>query len=253
MSDERELEMQRAALELRQFEGYVKKPENLFFGRCQEMDTKDTEMRADEDPGNEPQSKWQKASRKGTATQETRPAEPGTGQLLPEEAASAPGGRRRRRENPGRSKRLTKLVLRQADTLAYLELDMGFMVFLKTSMRPRLPTEEETTEVKQWAIVTDLFKAAEQWHARKSEDPTSLNATLWATLMHCMITALLVRVESLVGNDTGLRSSRAAGACRRRQAQLTYIAMERLSFNAVWHLVGATVRPSKLGRGPLER
>ena len=90
-------------------------------------------------------------------------------------------------------------------------------------MRPRLPTEEETTEVKQWAIVTDLFKAAEQWHARKSEDPTSLNATLWATLMHCMITALLVRVESLVGNDTGLRSSRAAGACRRRQVPLPQV------------------------------
>ena len=40
---------------------------------------------------------------------------------------------------------------------------------------------------------------------------------------------------------------------RCQEAHLTYIAMERLSFNAVWHLVGATVCPSKLGIGPLER
>ena len=31
---------------------------------------------------------------------------------------------------------------------------------------------------------------------------------------------------------------------RCQEAHLTYIAMERLSFNAVWHLVGATVCPS---------
>lgn len=54
-------------------------------------------------------------------------------------------------------------------------------------------------------------------------------------------------------HDGGHRSFHLELHKRYQEAHLTYIAMERLSFNAVWHLVGATVCPSKLGIGPLER
>ena len=54
-------------------------------------------------------------------------------------------------------------------------------------------------------------------------------------------------------HDGGHRSFHLELHKRCQEAHLTYIAMERLSFNEVWHLVGATVCPSKLGIGPLER
>ena len=40
---------------------------------------------------------------------------------------------------------------------------------------------------------------------------------------------------------------------RCRESQEVYVAFERMSYNAVWHIVGTTIRPSKLGRGPLEK
>ena len=41
---------------------------------------------------------------------------------------------------------LCRLVLRQADTIAYLQMDLGFMLFLKTSMKPKLHGETDTTK-----------------------------------------------------------------------------------------------------------
>ena len=60
--------------------GVCAEADNLFSHNCpfrrpahllprQEMDTKDTEKRAGEDPSTEPQSKWQKASGKGDSNQ----------------------------------------------------------------------------------------------------------------------------------------------------------------------------------------
>ena len=37
------------------------------------------------------------------------------------------------------------------------------------------------------------------------------------------------------------------------ESQHTYSAFERLAFNSVMHLIGGSLRPCKLGRGPLEK
>ena len=34
---------------------------------------------------------------------------------------------------------------------------------------------------------------------------------------------------------------------------MVYQLLERMSFSPLWHLAGGTMRPSKLGRGPLEK
>ena len=40
---------------------------------------------------------------------------------------------------------------------------------------------------------------------------------------------------------------------RCQEAQVVYQLLERMCFSSLWHLVGGTMRPSKLGRGPLEK
>eukprot|EP00439_Symbiodinium_sp_Y106_P035989 s1005_g4.t1 len=106
-------------------------------------------------------------------------------------------------------KELCRLVLRQADTVAYLQMDLGFMLFLKTSMKPKLPVEEETT--KQWAIVNNLYKTAQAWHAKKSSDPDSLTNTLRTTLVYCMMTTLQERITALETSQEDVRRLESLG------------------------------------------
>ena len=40
---------------------------------------------------------------------------------------------------------------------------------------------------------------------------------------------------------------------RCQEAQVVYQLLERMSRNSVWHLLGGSMRQSKLGRGPLEK
>ncbi|CAE6916579.1 unnamed protein product [Symbiodinium sp. CCMP2592] len=295
------------------------------------MDTKDADKRASPEasgtPAQEPPQKWQKASGKGDGLQASDARRNGSPLLV--EATATSGGveveTKRERELRELVRELVRLVLRQADTLSYLQMDLGFMVFLKTTMQPHLP-EEDATQAKQWAVVTDLYQAAEKWHAMKQADPNSINATLRTTLVHCLVQALLERVSALESNTEDLARLEKLGLMegdkflylkwngelrrhekstqepltlaqaktyllliknhlifprvilrfhalrkltpnmasdvvpftleihnRCRESQEVYLAFERMSYKAVWHLVGGTVRPSKLGRGPLEK
>ena len=221
-------------------------------------------------------------------------------------------------------KELCRLVLRQADTIAYLQTDVGFMIFLKTTMKPQLQGEQEVA--KQWSIVKSLHHTALEWHKKKEASPGELKATLRTTLFYCVVTALLNRICELEHNEADLlrleqlgimekgqflyvqwnqetkkheRSNRehldlavvkkeletvkncliyprvilrfhaihklssdmTSGVVpftleihnRCQESQMAYQAIERLSYNSVWHLVGGTARPAKLGRGPLEK
>ena len=221
-------------------------------------------------------------------------------------------------------KELCRLVLRQADTIAYLQMDLGFMLFLKASMKPKLQGEAEAT--KQWAIVSSLYQAAQAWHEEKANDADSLTNTLRTTLVHCMMNALYERISALEGQPEDIRRLESLGImengcflcmrwnhekkCHEKtqqehltleqakahvamiikhlvyprvvlrfhalrkltkemtsevvpfcleignrclESQHTYSAFERLAFNSVMHLVGGSLRPCKLGRGPLEK
>ena len=76
-------------------------------------------------------------------------------------------------------------------------MDLDFMVFLKTTLQPRLPQEEGQASITQWAIVKNLYEAATSWHNKKDAEPQNLNATLRTTLMYCMISMLCSKVEIL--------------------------------------------------------
>ena len=62
---------------------------------------------------------------------------------------------------------LTRLVLRQADALSYMQLDVGYMLFLKTRFRLKLL---DGTAAPEWAIVSNLFTVAQAWNRKKSEE-----------------------------------------------------------------------------------
>jgi len=327
-----------------------------------DMDTsardKRTETDAQDLEKEEPPSKWQKATGKGEGSKEQAPEPPATDRprRSPQRGqASQPSNpkpynrrdwghtsrygdhpwwmqdsehdNKKEKELRELMKELVRLVLRQADTIAYLQMDLGFMVFLKTTMQPQMREgEADTASTGQWAIVQNLFQAAEAWHDKKQNDPGSLNATLRTTLMYCLVGTLLERVEALEDkpqdvlrleklglveegkflylrwNQTTKKHEKSEQehmpiaqakaylaqikqnlifpkvilrfhALRRltsnmtsdivpftleihnrcQESQTTYLALERLSFNSVWHLIGGTVRPAKLGRGPLER
>ncbi|CAE7672307.1 GALNTL6, partial [Symbiodinium necroappetens] len=163
MTTQDELELQRARRELSQFEAYNPSSKILLH---EAMDTKETDKRAPDselDPATTPQPKYAKAAGKGEGTEQE----------------------------------VTRLVLRQADTISYLQMDLDFMVFLKTNMQPRLPQEEGQTSTAQWAIVKNLYQAATSWRNKKDAEPQNLNATLRTTLMYCMISMLCSKVEIL--------------------------------------------------------
>ena len=82
---------------------------------------------------------------------------------------------------------LTRLVLPQADTC------------LTCSFRPKLP---DGTAAPEWAMVSNLFTVAQAWNRKKSEEPDSLNMTLRMTLMHCLITTPVERVENAINPPT---------------------------------------------------
>ena len=77
-------------------------------------------------------------------------------------------------------KDLSRLVLRQSDALSYLQLDVGFMLFLKTTMTPHL--EKEPEAAVDWTIVPNLYKVATKWHTDKEKAPDTLVTTLRTTL-----------------------------------------------------------------------
>ena len=221
-------------------------------------------------------------------------------------------------------KDLSRLVLRQSDALSYLQLDVGFMLFLKTTMTPHL--EKEPEAAVDWTIVPNLYKVATKWHTDKEKAPDTLVTTLRTTLFYCTISTLLDRVTDMSQKPQDLERLRTLGimegntflylkwnqdtkkhdkaerehptleqilqwletikkslafpkvimrfhALRRmtpqmsaevvpftleihnrcQEAQVVYQLLERMCFSSLWHLVGGTMRPSKLGRGPLEK
>ncbi|CAE7486360.1 unnamed protein product [Symbiodinium sp. CCMP2456] len=178
-----------------------------------DMDTTARDKRAEADAQDlekeEPPSKWQKAMGKGEGSKEQALEPPATDRprRSPQRGqASQPNNpkpynrrdwghtsrygdhpwwmqdseldNKKEKELRELMKELVRLVLRQADTIAYLQMDLGFMVFLKTTMQPQMPEgEADTASTGQWAIVQNLFQAAEAWHDKKQNDPGSLNAT----------------------------------------------------------------------------
>ncbi|CAE7568466.1 unnamed protein product [Symbiodinium necroappetens] len=103
---------------------------------------------------------------------------------------------------------LTRLVLRQSDSISYMKLDLGFMLFLKTSMRPKL---EDGSRTPEWAVVDPLFRVAQAWNKKKQEAPDTLEAPLRNTLMHCLLTTLVERLEDAIANPPHMDRLRYLG------------------------------------------
>ena len=100
---------------------------------------------------------------------------------------------------------MSRLVLRQSDSLNYLQLDVGFMLFLRTTMKPTVA--DDPTAAMDWTIVPDLYKAATQWHKDKTDKPENIVTTL----MYCVITTLLERVESTINKPQDQERLRKLG------------------------------------------
>ncbi|CAE7675397.1 unnamed protein product [Symbiodinium sp. CCMP2592] len=318
------------------------------------MDTKDQAKRADlAEPSQAPDqeetpSKYQKAAGKGN--QHSRPH--GDKSLQVDAPQQQQQGRRRERERDWQPasqrggqpwweyrspkspqemeeirqllRELARLVLRQADAISCLQMDVGYMIFLKTSMQPRLP--EEPTATLDWAVVHNLYQVAQKWHQDKEKNPESVTTTLRTTLVYCLISTLLERVESAESKPQDMARLQALGLVednrflylrwnaerrchdkatrehlpmeqakihlrtimqhlvfpkvimwfhalrklsstmtadivpftleihnRCQESQQVFMAFERLCHSSIWHLLGGTLRASKLGRGPLEK
>ncbi|OLP81220.1 Polypeptide N-acetylgalactosaminyltransferase-like 6 [Symbiodinium microadriaticum] len=206
MTTQDELELQRARQELSQFEAYnpsskiLQSPPSTAApsqtGCTKAMDTNETDKRAPDselDPATTPQPKYAKAAGKGEGAEQDKG--------LPRPSATA----RPEYASPRSQTLLGQSFKRNSPDWSFgkrtrsptFKMDLGFMVFLKTNMQPRLPQEEGQTSTTQWAIVKNLYEAATSWHNNKDAEPQNLNATLRTTLMYCMISMLCSRVEIL--------------------------------------------------------
>ncbi|OLP86656.1 hypothetical protein AK812_SmicGene32208 [Symbiodinium microadriaticum] len=78
---------------------------------------------------------------------------------------------------------LARLALRLEDAMSICNLDNEFLMFFQTN--------------SQWAVTSQLFKAATEWKEQKESAPQSLTQPLRSVLFYCVWTSLLAQLRRM--------------------------------------------------------
>ena len=91
---------------------------------------------------------------------------------------------------------MSKVVLQQADALQLLQLDRGFMMFLKQDARSILPS---------------LLNMSREWRQKKEQGDPTLVSPLRTILLAGLLKELLQRLQAISATAEGRKSAQAAG------------------------------------------
>ena len=91
---------------------------------------------------------------------------------------------------------MSKVVLQQADALQLLQLDRGFMMFLKQDARSILPS---------------LLNMSREWRQKKEQGDPTLVSPLRTILLAGLLKEMLQRLQAISATAEGRKSAQAAG------------------------------------------
>ncbi|CAE7734477.1 unnamed protein product [Symbiodinium pilosum] len=94
-------------------------------------------------------------------------------------------------------KALGRLVLRQEDSLAVMQLDCQFIIFMKNTA-----SESSSKQIPDWIVTKQMLTVGNHWRDRKAKDPKSLGQPLRTVLFSSWLTAMKFRIDDFQANPS---------------------------------------------------
>ena len=88
-------------------------------------------------------------------------------------------------------KALGRLVLRQEDSLAVMQLDCQFINFMRS------PAKSQEDNAPEWSATPQLYSVGCHWRDQKAKNPQSLQQPLRTVLFSSWLTAIRFRIEEI--------------------------------------------------------